>query len=119
MIVSKASLIATARIPSKATRICISLASNPDSEWKIHQPRSRMPLAGAAPHVMKMARFLPALLVVGLCLAACGGGEGAGVTPGKKIAFLLPHSHAAPYKSRGLPGFPAKGKPLCADCAAH
>src|SRR5258706_8255778 len=115
MIVSKASLstIATARIPSKATRICISLASNPDSEWKIHQPRSRMPLAGAAPHVMKMARFLPALLVVGLCLAACGGGGGAGGPLRQKIAFLLPRSPAARYENPDLPGFLIKVEALC------
>src|SRR5258706_7714433 len=114
MIVSKASLstIATARIPSKATRICISLASNPDSEWKIHQPRSRMPLAGAAPHVMKMARFLPALLVVGLCLAACGGGDGARGTLRQKIPLPPPDPHPPPSPRPDPPGFPTQVKPL-------
>jgi D-xylose transport system substrate-binding protein len=65
---------------------------------------------------MKMARFLPALLVVGLCLAACGGGDGAGVTLGKKIAFLLPDSQAARYESKDLPVFQAKVKSMCSDC---
>jgi D-xylose transport system substrate-binding protein len=65
---------------------------------------------------MKMARFVPALLVVGLCLTACGGGDGAGVTLGKKIAFLLPDSQAARYNSMDFPLFQAKVKSMCSDC---
>lgn len=65
---------------------------------------------------MKMARFLPALLVGGLCLAACGGGSTAGVTLGKKIAFLLPDSQVARYENKDLPVFQAKVKSMCSDC---
>jgi D-xylose transport system substrate-binding protein len=65
---------------------------------------------------MKMAKLIPALLVVGLCLAACGGDGGGGVTLGKKIAFLLPDSQAARYESKDLPFFQAKLKSMCSDC---
>ncbi len=66
---------------------------------------------------MKMAKLLPALLVAGLCLAACGGDGGGGVTLGKKIAFLLPDSQTARYESKDLPFFQAKVKSMCSDCA--
>src|SRR5216684_1018000 len=120
MIVSKASrrTIATARMPTSATRICISLASNPDREKKIHQAgrglQSRS--AVAALHVMKMARFVPALFVVALCVTACGGGAASGVTLGKKIAFLLPDSQATRYEAKDVPIFEAKIKGMCSDC---
>jgi D-xylose transport system substrate-binding protein len=65
---------------------------------------------------MKLAKFVPALVVVGLCLAACGGNDGAGVTLGKKIAFLLPDSQSARYESKDLPLFEAKLKSMCSDC---
>jgi D-xylose transport system substrate-binding protein len=65
---------------------------------------------------MKPAKFVPALIVVGLCLAACGASDGAGVTLGKKIAFLLPDSQAARYESKDLPIFKARVKSLCSDC---
>lgn len=65
---------------------------------------------------MKLAKLVPALVVVGLCLTACGGSDGAGVTLGKKIAFLLPESQSARYESRDLPLFEAKLKSMCADC---
>lgn len=64
-----------------------------------------------------MAKLLPALLVIGLCLTACGGGNGAGVTLGKKIGFLLPDSQAARYESKDLPLFAAKVKSMCSDCS--
>jgi D-xylose transport system substrate-binding protein len=63
-----------------------------------------------------MAKLLPALLVAGLCLAACGGGDGVGVTLGKKVAFLLPDSQTARYESQDLPLFEAKLKSMCSDC---
>lgn len=65
---------------------------------------------------MKMAKLLPALLLIGLCLAACGGGGGGGVTLGKKIAFLLPDSQASRYESKDLPFFQARVKSMCLDC---
>ena len=65
---------------------------------------------------MKMAKLVPALLVVGLCLAACGGGGVSGVTLGKKIAFLLPDTQAARYESKDLPLFTARLKSACLDC---
>ena len=73
-----------------------------------------MPLAGAAPHVMKMAKLVTVLLLAGFCLAACGG-DGGGVTLGKKVAFLLP-DQAARYESKDLPLFQAKLKSMCSDC---
>src|SRR5207237_15472 len=46
---------------------------------------------------------------------ACGGSTGGGVTPGKKIAFLMPD--AAPrYESQDLPLFQAKVRSMCSDC---
>lgn len=63
-----------------------------------------------------MARFVSTLFVVALCLTACGGGDGVGVTLGKKIAFLLPDSQAARYESKDLPIFQAKVKSMCSDC---
>jgi D-xylose transport system substrate-binding protein len=63
-----------------------------------------------------MAKLVPALLVVGLCLAACGGSGGAGVTLGKKIAFLLPDTQTARYESKDVPLFTARLKSVCSDC---
>jgi hypothetical protein len=57
---------------------------------------------------MKMARFLPALFVVALCVTACGSSGGSGVTLGKKIAFLLPDSQTARYATSDVPIFEAK-----------
>jgi len=65
---------------------------------------------------MNRAAFLPALVMVGVCLTACGPSDGAGVTLGKRIAFLLPDSQAARYESQDLPIFEAKMKSLCSDC---
>src|SRR5258708_1280863 len=120
MIVSKESrkTIATARMPTSATRICISLASNPDREKKIHQAGRgfQSGSAVAAPHVMKMARFVSALFVVAVGVTACGGGAASGVTLGKKIAFLLPDSQSSRYETRDAPIFEAKIKGMCSDC---
>ncbi len=74
-----------------------------------------MPSA-VAPHVMKMARLVPGLLLIALCVVACGGSSGPGVTIGKKIAFLLPDSQAVRYESQDAPLFAAKVKSLCSDC---
>jgi D-xylose transport system substrate-binding protein len=63
-----------------------------------------------------MAKLVPALLVVGLCLVACGTSNGAGVTLGKKIAFLLPDAQAARYETKDVPIFEAKVKSVCSDC---
>lgn len=65
---------------------------------------------------MKMARFLPALFVVALCVTACGGGTGSGVTLGKKIAFLLPDSQTTRFDTSDIPIFEAKVKGMCSDC---
>ena len=65
---------------------------------------------------MKMAKLVPVVLVMGLCLTACGSSNGGGVTLGKKIAFLLPDSQAARYESKDLPIFEAKVKSMCSDC---
>jgi D-xylose transport system substrate-binding protein len=65
---------------------------------------------------MKMARFVPALFVVALCVTACGGGAGSGVTLGKKVAFLLPDSQATRYETKDVPIFEAKIKGMCSDC---
>ena len=75
-----------------------------------------MPSAVAAPHVMKMARFVPALFVLALCVTACGGDAASGVTLGKKIAFLLPDSQATRYATKDVPIFEAKIKGMCSDC---
>ena len=63
-----------------------------------------------------MAKLVPALFVVALCLTACGGGVDTGATLGKKIAFLLPDSQAARYESKDLPIFKARVKSMCSDC---
>ena len=75
-----------------------------------------MPSAVAAPHVMKMARLVPTLFVVALCVTACGGGAASGVTLGKKIAYLVPDSQTARYETEDVPIFEAKIKGMCSDC---
>jgi D-xylose transport system substrate-binding protein len=65
---------------------------------------------------MKMARFVPALFVVALCVTACGGSAGGGVTLGKKIAFLLPDTQSTRYETKDVPIFEAKIKGMCSDC---
>jgi D-xylose transport system substrate-binding protein len=65
---------------------------------------------------MKMARLVPALFVVALCVSACGGGAGPGVTLGKKIAFLLPDSQTTRYDTQDVPIFAAKIRGMCSDC---
>jgi D-xylose transport system substrate-binding protein len=68
---------------------------------------------------MKLAKLLPALVVVGLALMACGGsggGGGGGGTTAKKIALLLPESKTARYESKDRPLFEAKLKSLCSSC---
>ena len=66
---------------------------------------------------MKAYKLAAALLLLGLGAVACGGGGsvGAGVTPGKKIAFLAPDS-APRYESQDVPLFQAKLRSLCSDC---
>jgi D-xylose transport system substrate-binding protein len=65
---------------------------------------------------MKMARFVPALFVVALCVTACGGSAGGGVTLGKKVAFLLPDTQSTRYETKDVPIFEAKIKGMCSDC---
>jgi D-xylose transport system substrate-binding protein len=65
---------------------------------------------------MKMARFVPALFVVALCVTACGGGAASGVTLGKKIAFLSPDTQSTRYETKDVPIFEAKIKGMCSDC---
>jgi D-xylose transport system substrate-binding protein len=75
-----------------------------------------MPSAVATPHVMKMARLVPALFVVALCVSACGAATGSGATLGKKVAFLLPDTQAPRYEGKDVPIFEAKIKGMCSDC---
>src|SRR2546430_17195311 len=64
---------------------------------------------------MNLSKFAAALLLLGLGTVACGGSSGGDVTPGKKIAFLMPD--AAPrYESQDLPLFQAKVRSMCSDC---
>ena len=65
---------------------------------------------------MKLTKSIPALMVMGLCLMACGASTSNGVTLGKKIAFLLPESQSARYESKDLPIFKAKILSICSDC---
>lgn len=63
---------------------------------------------------MNIAR-ITAVVVAGVCLAACGSGATSQVSPHKKIAFLAPD--AAPrYEGQDRPLFQAKLQSLCADC---
>lgn len=64
---------------------------------------------------MKFVRLVPAFVVVGMVLMACGSSGGGG-TPGKKIALLLPESKTARYESKDRPLFEAKLKSLCSNC---
>jgi D-xylose transport system substrate-binding protein len=63
-----------------------------------------------------MAKLVPALVLIALGLSACGGSTDAGVTLGKKIAFLLPDTQDTRYESQHLPIFEATLKSMCADC---
>jgi D-xylose transport system substrate-binding protein len=65
---------------------------------------------------MKLVKVVPALVVAGILLTACGGSGSPAVTLGKKIAFLLPDSQAARYASQDVPLFTAKLKSMCSDC---
>jgi D-xylose transport system substrate-binding protein len=65
---------------------------------------------------MKLVKFVPALIVVGMVLMACGGSSGGGGTAGKKIALLLPESKTARYESKDRPLFAAKLASLCSNC---
>jgi D-xylose transport system substrate-binding protein len=65
---------------------------------------------------MKMAKLVPALLLIALGLTACGPSTDAGVTLGKKIAFLLPDTQDIRYESQHVPIFEATLKSMCADC---
>jgi D-xylose transport system substrate-binding protein len=55
-----------------------------------------------------------AALVIGLGLAACGGGGGD--NGGPKIALLLPESHTARYEAHDHPEFDDAVKASCPDC---
>src|SRR3979411_785188 len=65
---------------------------------------------------MKLFKFVPALVVVGIALMACGGSTGGGTTTPKKIALLLPEATTARYDTKDMPYFRDKLKSLCADC---
>jgi len=64
---------------------------------------------------MKLARFVPALVISGVILMACGGSSGGG-TAAKKIALLLPEATTARYDTKDMPYFRDKLKSLCSDC---
>jgi D-xylose transport system substrate-binding protein len=65
---------------------------------------------------MKLVKLVPAFVVLGMVLMACGGSSGGGATAGKKIALLLPESKTARYESKDRPLFEAKLKSLCSNC---
>ena len=65
---------------------------------------------------MKLLKFVPVLMVVGIALMACGGSSGPAAPAGKKIALLLPEATTARYDSKDKPFFEAKLKALCPDC---
>src|ERR1700716_1571723 len=65
---------------------------------------------------MKLFKFVPALMVVGIALMACGGTTGGGTTAGKKIALLLPEAQTARYDTKDMPYFKAKLAALCSNC---
>src|SRR5258708_30365438 len=104
-------------MPTSATRICIPLAASTDSEKKIHQTgrglQSRS--AVAAPHVMKMARFVSALFVVAVGVTACGGGAASGGTLRQKIAFFFPGSQSNRHQTRDAPIFQTQIKSTWSD----
>ena len=64
---------------------------------------------------MKLVKLVPAFMVLGIALMACGGSS-TGATAGKKIALLLPESKTARYESKDRPLFEAKIKSLCSNC---
>ena len=64
---------------------------------------------------MKLARFVPVLVLSGLILMACGTTTPGTTTP-KKIALLLPEATTARYDTKDMPYFRDKLKSLCADC---
>jgi len=65
---------------------------------------------------MKLVKLVPAFVVLGMVLMACGGSSGGGATAGKKIALLLPESKTARYESKDRPLFAAKLAALCSNC---
>jgi D-xylose transport system substrate-binding protein len=63
---------------------------------------------------VKLARFVPVVLLSGLILMACGSSSG--TTSGKKIALLLPESTTTRYDTQDMPYFKAKLGSLCSSC---
>src|SRR5712691_2350400 len=64
---------------------------------------------------MKLVKLVPAFMILGLALMACGGSSGGG-TAGKKIALLLPEAQTARYDTKDMPYFKAKLLSLCSNC---
>ncbi len=66
---------------------------------------------------MKLVKLVPAFMILGLALMACGGSSGGGgATAGKKIALLLPEAQTARYDTKDMPYFKAKLAALCSNC---
>ena len=65
---------------------------------------------------MRLLKFVPAFIVVGMILMACGGNNGGGAAAGKKIALLLPEATTARYDTKDMPFFRDKLKSLCSSC---
>ena len=63
---------------------------------------------------MNIAR-ITAVLVAGVCLAACGAGTTSQVAQHKKIAFLAPDATPR-FEAQDRPRFQAKLESVCADC---
>ena len=65
---------------------------------------------------MKLGKLVPALVLSGFILMACGGSSTGGSAT-KKIALLLPEATTARYDTKDMPYFKAKLQSLCGACA--
>jgi D-xylose transport system substrate-binding protein len=66
------------------------------------------------PALRRLAFVVASVLVVGLTVAGCGGGDDGG--GGAKIAYLLPENETPRYEAHDRPEFEEKVEELCGDC---